>query len=78
MKLIIDIPEMAYKNAKNNLLLGGDLPLLNKIIGNGIPYEERPQGECIKLVNTSQYLVKDLVKEKYEVPTLGGGTLSVR
>jgi len=40
MKYIIDIPEHIRWNAKNNLLLGGDLPSLNKIIGNGTPYND--------------------------------------
>lgn len=45
MKLIIDIPEQMYLNAKADLLCGG--AILVDAIKNGIPYEERPQGEWI-------------------------------
>lgn len=49
MKLIIDIPEDVYRRLK-----AGDTNAGNtfhntalETIGNGIPYEERPQGEWI-------------------------------
>ena len=44
MKLIIDIPYEAYYTFKCEFGRG-NLNALAKIIANGIPYEERPQGE---------------------------------
>lgn len=43
MKIVIDIPEDMYKDA--DILIVKDLPELKKIIANGIPYEENPQGK---------------------------------
>lgn len=42
MKLIIDIPEKAYELLKSKSELDN---IAESIIANGIPYEERSQGE---------------------------------
>lgn len=48
MKLIIDIPYEAYHTFKCELEKGNpNLNALAKIVADGIPYEERPQGEWI-------------------------------
>jgi len=46
MKLIIDIPEKAYELLKSKSELDN---IAESIIANGKPYEERPQGEWIKI-----------------------------
>ena len=35
MRVVIDIPDEMYYNARKGLLMGGDLPLLNEVIANG-------------------------------------------
>ena len=57
MQLIIDIPEQMYLNAKADLLCGG--AILVDAIKNGIPYEERPQGDLI-----SRSVVKGMISDK--------------
>lgn len=47
MRLIIDIPEQLYEIAKDDLIMGGDLPVIAEAIKNGTPVEERPQSEWI-------------------------------
>lgn len=46
MKLIIDIPEEKYEWVKKNNP-NADPNSIVGVIKNGIPYEERPQGEWI-------------------------------
>ena len=60
MKLIIDIPEDVYRRLK-----AGDTNAGNtfhntalETIGNGIPYEERPQGELTELTDEVWKLYK--------------------
>lgn len=43
MKLIIDIPDEVYDDIEHNK--GEYINTLNWAVRNGIPYEERPQGE---------------------------------
>lgn len=45
MKLIIDVEKDYYEMIKYNVEHGQDYKPF-EIIANGIPYEERPQGEC--------------------------------
>lgn len=47
MKLIIDILDKDYKSIKDNPSVWGRW--VQTIIANGIPYEERPQGEWLLL-----------------------------
>lgn len=44
MKLIINIPDEAYELLKSKSELDN---IAESIIANGIPYEERPQGEWV-------------------------------
>ena len=37
MRLLIDIPDEMYYNARKGLLMGGDLQSLNEVISNGVP-----------------------------------------
>lgn len=48
MKLMIDIPYEAYYTFKCDLGKG-NLNALAEIVAKGTPYEERPQGEWIKV-----------------------------
>lgn len=47
MKVIIDLPYYAYMLLKNQIELDN---IAEKIIANGKPYEERPTGEWIPVV----------------------------
>ena len=49
MKLIIDIPEMAY-NAYKEWHKNKIATVEQSLIANGIPYEERPLNEAIKTI----------------------------
>ena len=53
MKLIIDIDEELYKAYKGRPPMLGDsgMDMIVRAVANGIPYEERPQGEWIKEPN---------------------------
>lgn len=46
MKLIIDIPEEGYDWIKNGFTDNEDKEFLIKAVKNGMPCDERPQGEC--------------------------------
>ena len=49
MKIIIDIPEGLFEAYKGRPPMLGDegMDMIAQAIANGIPYEERPQGEWI-------------------------------
>jgi len=40
MRVVIDIPDEMYYNARKGLLMGGDLRLLNDAIANGLPIND--------------------------------------
>ena len=48
MKLIIDIPEEIYNDCKVWVNDRGIATWQDKVIADGIPYEERPQGRWIQ------------------------------
>lgn len=50
MKLIIDIPDLLYYHEIEQDSHNNSTPI-EKAIANGIPYEERPQGEFAKMLN---------------------------
>ena len=61
MKLIIDIDEETYTKAQV-----GILGILGEIVANGVPYEEKPQGEWYYSIdkgwecNQCHEIVKDM------------------
>lgn len=67
MKLIIDIPDEDYKFIKDlqSLIIGsrGNCKTIQKnvinAIKNGIPYEERPQGDINSAIKTIKAVCKD-------------------
>ena len=50
MKLLIDIDKNYYKIIKHEVENGNDYKPF-EIIANGIPYKEKPQGECITCIH---------------------------
>lgn len=63
MKLIIDIPYEAYYTFKCNLEKG-NLNALGEIIANGIPYDERSQGEILIKCKECKYQVREWREDK--------------
>ena len=53
MKLIIEIPEMAY-DAYKEWHKNKIATVEQSLIANGIPYEERPQSEAIREMRTER------------------------
>ncbi len=67
MKVVIDIPEDMYNDA--NIFIVKDLPELKKIIANGIPYEERPQGKwefCYTADNNLDEIIRCSVCHRFD------------
>ena len=74
MKLLIDIPEEMYLNAKADILCGGDI--LVKAIKNGIPHETVTEfadrcRECGKMRTGHCKECKHFRKLPYHADTLG-------
>lgn len=47
MKRIIDIPDEMYDDIENGYICAEYADQLIQLVQNGVPYEERPQGEWI-------------------------------
>lgn len=90
MKLVIDIDEELYKAYKGRPPMLGDdgMDMIARAVANGIPYEERPQGEWIRLdlakrviAKFKGYLDEDMIEriqialeKEYKVEMQKGGT----
>ncbi len=68
MKLIINIPDKAYELLKSRSELDN---IAESIIANGIPYEERPQGEWIEKVERRGCFAGDKTVYSYTCPFCG-------
>lgn len=67
MKLIIDVPNEVLKSRHYCQYFGAWSTKLTETIENGIPYEERPQGEWMRKINpySGAYQLKCSVCKKW-------------
>lgn len=74
MKLIVDVEKDYYEIIKYNVE-HGEQHRLFKAIANGIPYEERPQGEWIETNSNDENIICPFCKTEFngDIKLICGG-----
>ena len=63
MKLIIEIPDKVYNEYREGVMSMENDCIISNAVFDGIPYEERPQGEWIEFAN---WVAKEVLDDYFE------------